>query len=131
MISRQAIARVRNAHAARRLSLARALSSRASAVLGALDIPADSEVPGVYDGAWAGSGEVLESVCPATGEVLARVKSVRLSAKRVARVCFNMDPRRPRKSCTRLLRSRATRTATSGLCLRRNAVRFCARFVRR
>jgi aldehyde dehydrogenase family 7 member A1 len=56
----------------------RGLSSRASAVLSALDIPTEgtSEIPGVYDGAWGGSGELLESRCPATGEVLARVKSV-------------------------------------------------------
>lgn len=29
----------------------------------------------MYDGQWKGSGEVFESVCPTTGEVLARVKS--------------------------------------------------------
>jgi aldehyde dehydrogenase family 7 member A1 len=47
-------------------------------VLGALEIPTSgtAEVPGVYDGAWGGSGEILESRCPATGEVLARVKTV-------------------------------------------------------
>jgi aldehyde dehydrogenase family 7 protein A1 len=56
----------------------RALSSRATAVLSALDIPTGdaTELPGVYDGTWGGSGEVFESRCPATGEVLARVKSV-------------------------------------------------------
>lgn len=69
MISRRSLARVRGAHV-----LARALSSRASAVLGALDIPTTDAVPGVYDGAWAGSGELFESVCPTTGEVLARVQ---------------------------------------------------------
>ncbi|GJE93404.1 NAD-aldehyde dehydrogenase [Phanerochaete sordida] len=69
MISRRTLARARSAHVR-----ARGLSSRASAVLGALDIPTAQEVPGVYDGTWAGSGEVLESVCPATGEVLARVQ---------------------------------------------------------
>lgn len=72
MISRRSLARVRTAHV-----FSRALSSRASAVLGALDIPTAKEVPGVYDGAWSGSGDVLESVCPATGEVLARVQGVR------------------------------------------------------
>jgi aldehyde dehydrogenase family 7 protein A1 len=58
--------------------LARPLSSRASAVLDALDIPTSgtAEVSGVYDGAWGGSGDILESRCPATGEVLARVKTV-------------------------------------------------------
>lgn len=55
---------------------ARALSTRASTVLSAVGIPADSELPGVYHGEWVGSGDVLESVCPATGEVLARVRSV-------------------------------------------------------
>lgn len=46
-------------------------------MLSALDIPTTpSELPGVYDGEWKGSGEVFQSVCPATGEVLAHVKSV-------------------------------------------------------
>jgi aldehyde dehydrogenase family 7 protein A1 len=58
--------------------LTRRLSSRASAVLGALDIPTTpTELPGVYDGEWKGSGDILQSVCPTTGEVLAHVKSVR------------------------------------------------------
>ncbi|KAI1787278.1 NAD-aldehyde dehydrogenase [Ganoderma leucocontextum] len=59
----------------RRTPLARGLSSRASAVLSALDIRTETELQGVYDGEWAGSGDLLESVCPTTGEVLARVKS--------------------------------------------------------
>ncbi|KAH9996296.1 Aldehyde/histidinol dehydrogenase [Russula vinacea] len=42
----------------------------------ALDIPTTPiDLPGVYDGEWKGSGEVFQSVCPATGEVLANVKS--------------------------------------------------------
>ncbi|KAH9169327.1 NAD-aldehyde dehydrogenase [Lactarius sanguifluus] len=50
--------------------------SRASSVLGALDIPTTpTELPGVYDGEWKGSGDILQSVCPTTGEVLAHVKS--------------------------------------------------------
>ncbi|TFY63742.1 hypothetical protein EVG20_g6186 [Dentipellis fragilis] len=54
----------------------KSLSTRASAILSALDIPTDPiELDGVYDGEWKGSGDVLESICPATGEVLARVKS--------------------------------------------------------
>ena len=58
--------------------LARHLSSRASSVLDALDIPTTpTELPGVYDGEWKGSGDILRSVCPTTGEVLAHVKSVR------------------------------------------------------
>ncbi len=55
----------------------RLLSTRASRILSSLDIPTTStEVPGVYDGEWKGSGEILTSVCPTTGEELARVKSV-------------------------------------------------------
>ena len=55
----------------------RLLSKRASAVLSALDIhQTEWPLPGVYDGRWGGSGEVFESVCPATGEVLARVQGV-------------------------------------------------------
>ena len=54
----------------------RALSTRASTVLSGAGIPVDSELPGVYHGEWVGSGDILESVCPATGEVLARVRSV-------------------------------------------------------
>ncbi|TBU40187.1 NAD-aldehyde dehydrogenase [Dichomitus squalens] len=69
MITRRALSSLRRA------PLARGLSSRASTVLSALDIRAEKELPGVYDGEWTGSGDVLESVCPTTGEVLARVKS--------------------------------------------------------
>ena len=58
--------------------LSRSLSSRASAVLNALEIQTSKEIPGVYDGSWTGTGEVLESVCPTTGEVLARVQGVGL-----------------------------------------------------
>lgn len=70
MISRNALAKVAR-NAARR-----SLSTRASAILSALEIPTNQEVPGVYDGTWGGSGDLLESVCPATGEVLGRVQSV-------------------------------------------------------
>ncbi|KAI0337491.1 NAD-aldehyde dehydrogenase [Trametopsis cervina] len=66
---------LRTTPAVARRHLARSLSSRASTVLTALDIPTSSDpIPGVYDGEWSGSGEVLESVCPTTGEVLARVQ---------------------------------------------------------
>ena len=41
-----------------------------------MDLRTERELPGVYDGEWTGSGDILESVCPTTGEVLARVKSV-------------------------------------------------------
>ena len=53
----------------------RALSTRASTILSSLDIPTTGEIPGVYNGSWEGSGDVLTSTCPATGEVLARVVS--------------------------------------------------------
>ena len=59
------------------IPVARPLSSRASAVLKALDLPTDGQtVQGVYDGSWGGSGPVVETTCPATGEVLARVVTV-------------------------------------------------------
>ena len=70
MISRRALSSLRRA------PLARGLSSRASTILHALDIRSETEIAGVYDGEWTGSGDILESVCPTTGEVLARVKSV-------------------------------------------------------
>jgi aldehyde dehydrogenase family 7 protein A1 len=61
--------------------LTRRLSSRASSVLGALDIPTTpTELHGVYDGEWKGSGDILQSLCPTTGEVLAHVKTVRFSS---------------------------------------------------
>ncbi|KAI0943150.1 hypothetical protein AcV7_002377 [Taiwanofungus camphoratus] len=69
MIARRALSKLSRA------GPTRGLSSRASTILSALDIPADRELPGVYDGEWTGTGDVLESVCPATGEVLARVRS--------------------------------------------------------
>ncbi|KAI6145038.1 NAD-aldehyde dehydrogenase [Pisolithus tinctorius] len=69
MLLRKAIVSVRH------VRCVRGLSSRASNILGALDIPNSYEIPGVYDGRWKGSGETLESVCPTTGEVLARVRS--------------------------------------------------------
>ncbi|KAG8712150.1 hypothetical protein FRC11_000918 [Ceratobasidium sp. 423] len=50
------------------------LSTRAAKILSALDIPTDGkQVYGVYDGKWGGSGEPLVSVCPSTGETLAKV----------------------------------------------------------
>jgi aldehyde dehydrogenase family 7 protein A1 len=56
---------------------ARLLSTRASAVLEAVGLPTgDKVIPGVFDGKWGGSGEVIETKCPATGEVLARVQGV-------------------------------------------------------
>ncbi|KAG8889217.1 hypothetical protein FRB98_005410 [Tulasnella sp. 332] len=55
----------------------RHLSSRASKILSALEIPTESNatVSGVYDGTWGGSGEALVSRCPSTGEVLAKVST--------------------------------------------------------
>ena len=43
--------------------------------MASLDIPTTAEIPGVYNGSWGGSGDVLASICPATGEELARVVS--------------------------------------------------------
>ncbi|KAF7799667.1 hypothetical protein EIP86_010907 [Pleurotus ostreatoroseus] len=54
----------------------RLLSKRAATVLNTLDVDiSEWPLPGVYDGRWTGSGEVMESVCPTTGEVLARVQA--------------------------------------------------------
>lgn len=58
------------------LGSTRSLSSRAANVLSALEIPTTADVCGVYDGEWKGSGDLVSSVCPTTGEVLARVKTV-------------------------------------------------------
>ncbi|OSX57392.1 hypothetical protein POSPLADRAFT_1174440 [Postia placenta MAD-698-R-SB12] len=68
MLARRCLSFSRPAHA-------RSLSTRASAILSALDIPIDKELAGVYHGEWTGSGDLLESKCPTTGEVLARVRS--------------------------------------------------------
>ena len=58
-------------------------------MLGALDIPTTpTELPGVYDGEWKGSGDILQSVCPTTGEVLAHVKSVRCYTIFILFVCL-------------------------------------------
>ncbi len=54
----------------------RGLSTRASDILTSLGISSTAEVSGVYDGKWGGSGELMQSICPTTGEVLARVKTV-------------------------------------------------------
>jgi aldehyde dehydrogenase family 7 member A1 len=61
-----------------RLSAYRALSTRASTVLSHLDLPVSgsTEIPGVYDGEWKGSGDVLTSFCPTTGEELAKIRTV-------------------------------------------------------
>lgn len=55
--------------------MSRTLSSRASNVLASLDISTTHEISGVYDGEWRGSGDLVSSTCPTTGEVLARVKT--------------------------------------------------------
>ncbi|THU97639.1 NAD-aldehyde dehydrogenase [Dendrothele bispora CBS 962.96] len=72
--SRLVYNKLRLGHTALRPS--RALSTRASNVLSSLSIPTSGgEISGVYDGEWKGSGEVIESLCPTTGEVLGRVKT--------------------------------------------------------
>ncbi|KAF9557819.1 NAD-aldehyde dehydrogenase [Agrocybe pediades] len=55
--------------------LTRLLSTRASNILTSLGLPTSGEISGVYDGQWKGSGDVMHSVCPTTGETLARVRS--------------------------------------------------------
>jgi aldehyde dehydrogenase family 7 protein A1 len=59
------------------LASTRSLSSRAANILSALDIPTTGDICGVYDGEWKGAGDLVSSVCPTTGEILARVKTVR------------------------------------------------------
>lgn len=57
----------------------RQLSTRSANVLKAVGISTDTSKPiaGIFDGKWkVGSGEVLTSKCPATGETLAQIKSV-------------------------------------------------------
>ena len=55
----------------------RQLSLRAAAVLSAVDLPiSGEEIPGLYDGRWRGTGDVVKSICPTTGEVLASVITV-------------------------------------------------------
>ncbi|KAI0088909.1 NAD-aldehyde dehydrogenase [Irpex rosettiformis] len=76
MIYRTALSRVARTTNVHRGHLSRLLSTRASTVLNALDLTPSSNgtISGVYDGQWGGSGDVLESICPATGEVLAQVQ---------------------------------------------------------
>jgi aldehyde dehydrogenase family 7 protein A1 len=68
-VSNRAVSRLKGIH------LTRGLSSRASTILSSLGISTKDEVSGVYDGQWRGSGEILTSCCPTTGETLARVKT--------------------------------------------------------
>ncbi|KAH6910740.1 succinate-semialdehyde dehydrogenase [Coprinopsis sp. MPI-PUGE-AT-0042] len=72
MLTRRVLARP-SAYSMRHLS--RSLSSRASEILSGLGISSSQEIPGVYDGKWGGSGELMKSVCPTTGEVLATVRT--------------------------------------------------------
>jgi aldehyde dehydrogenase family 7 protein A1 len=53
----------------------RTVSTRASTILSALGLNSDGEIHGVYDGRWRGSGEIMVSMCPTTGEELARVRT--------------------------------------------------------
>ncbi|GJJ14509.1 hypothetical protein Clacol_008773 [Clathrus columnatus] len=57
--------------------ICRRLSSRARNVLSSLDFSEKQSdtIPGVYDGEWRGSGEIFESVCPSTREVIGRIRS--------------------------------------------------------
>jgi len=73
--------RLLRAHLPRSAFIYRGLSTRASRVLSALDLPVDSVIPGVYDGQWKGSGEVVESKCPATGEVIGKIRTVSLPSR--------------------------------------------------
>lgn len=96
MLSRTAITSLRRIPAASKASV-RHLSERASTILTALDIPLATELPGVYDGTWRGSGDILESVCPTTGELLARVQSVRQLHLTIPSNAFIVDQASPRE----------------------------------
>lgn len=65
---------VRHIIPVRRL-VVRALSTRASTILSSVGISTTDEISGVYDGDWRGSGDILTSTCPTTGETLARVRT--------------------------------------------------------
>ncbi|SRR5258708_16381817 len=70
----------------------RGLSSRASDILSSLGLPTSENqvVKGVYDGEWGGTGEPLVSTCPATGEMLGRVSTVRHTE--VHKTCLVTEP---------------------------------------
>ncbi|GAA5844942.1 hypothetical protein JCM5353_004702 [Sporobolomyces roseus] len=54
----------------------RALSTQARSVLSSLNIPTDgSDIPGVFNTRWTGSGPIQQSIDVATGEVLGNVKT--------------------------------------------------------
>ncbi|KAJ6588428.1 NAD-aldehyde dehydrogenase [Mycena capillaripes] len=93
------------------LGSSRSLSSRATNVLSALDIPTTGDICGVYDGEWKGSGDLVSSVCPTTGEILARVKTaspeelhVALSKTREAYTFFRNVPAPRRGEILRQIR---------------------------
>lgn len=58
----------------------RLLSTEHKAVFSRVGLSPDpsAETKGVYDGKWGGRGAVVESINPATGEVLARVREASL-----------------------------------------------------
>ncbi|TFK29573.1 succinate-semialdehyde dehydrogenase [Coprinopsis marcescibilis] len=94
-----------------RRRLARSLSTRASDILSGLGINVADEIPGVYDGQWRGSGELITSVCPTTGEVLARVRTASpaevqeaLARTREAYVTFRNVPAPKRGEILRQIR---------------------------
>jgi hypothetical protein len=58
------------------LSKTRKYSTSHKELLTALDL--EEENYGVYNGTWGGSGEIVESVSPIDGSVLARVRMVSL-----------------------------------------------------
>jgi len=62
-------------HISSKVRLTRALSIRASDVLQSLGLSTSGELNGVYDGQWKGSGEIIHSICPTTGEILAHVRT--------------------------------------------------------
>ncbi|GAA5852668.1 hypothetical protein JCM8547_002583 [Rhodosporidiobolus lusitaniae] len=95
-------------------SHSRALSSRASGVLSALKLPADgTPVPGVFDGtSWGGSGPLVPSFNPATGETIAQIRTATtedvdraLKASRKAYLSWREMPAPKRGEVLRQIRS--------------------------
>jgi hypothetical protein len=113
----------------------RALSSRAAAILSALNIPEPGRDPvsGVYNGRWGGTGEPLKSICPSTGELLAHVSTVSLfvtaaspSFTEIMRTIVRLHPRNWRA----LSGYRGRRTRRSEMFRRQSAVKSFGRFVK-
>ncbi len=68
--------------------------ARISNILSSLEFPGsiEDELPGLYDGSWRGSGDVITSFCPTTGEKLASIRTVRRILINVIVVTMPIQP---------------------------------------